>query len=114
MWLEMALCSKIYIASVIVYYGGVQVAEVLVREIKKWKALKKLLEYTAKEPNVELRWSELRNILASAGLSLVYAEKLIIELDMRGIVSKTLKAGKIYYRINVEKLREVVEAIESQ
>jgi len=90
------------------------VAEVLVREIKKWKALKKLLEYTAKEPNAELRWSELRNILASAGLSLVYAEKLIIELDMRGIVSKTLKAGKIYYRINVEKLREVVEAIESQ
>ena len=88
--------------------------EVLVREIKKWKALKKLLEYAEKEPNKELRWSELRNILASSGLSLTYAEKLIIELDMYGIVSKFLKLGKIYYKINVEKLREVVEVLESQ
>jgi signal recognition particle GTPase len=89
------------------------VAEVLVREIKKRKALKKLLEYAEREPDKELRWTELRNILASAGVSLTYAEKLIIELDMYGIVSKTLKNGKIHYRVNVEKLREVVKAIES-
>jgi CRISPR/Cas system-associated protein Csx1 len=88
------------------------VAGVLVREIKKRKALKKLLEYAEREPK-ELRWSELRNILASAGVSLTYAEKLITELDMYGIVSKTLKNGKIHYRVNVEKLREVVEAIGS-
>jgi predicted TIM-barrel enzyme len=88
--------------------------EVLVREVKKWKALKKLLEFAEKEPDIELRWSELRNILANSGLSLTYAEKLIIELDMYGIVSKFMKHGKIYYKINVEKLREVVKAIESQ
>jgi tRNA G26 N,N-dimethylase Trm1 len=88
--------------------------EVLVREVKKWKALKKLLEYAEEEPEKELRWSELRNILARSGISLIYAEKLIIELEMYGIVSKFTKLDKTYYKIDVEKLREVVEAIESQ
>jgi hypothetical protein len=89
--------------------------EVLVREIKKWKALKKLLEYVEKEPSgKELRWSELRNILVNAGLSVPYAEKIIIELEACGIVSKFIKLGRLCYKINVEKLREVVKAIESQ
>jgi hypothetical protein len=87
--------------------------EVLVREVKKWKALKKLLEYAEEEPDKELRWSELRNILVASGASLAYAEKLIIELEVYGIVSKFTKLDKIYYKINVEKLREVVKAIES-
>jgi signal recognition particle GTPase len=86
--------------------------ETLVREIKKWKALKKLLEQVEKEPDKELRWAELRIILASAGLSLTYAEKLIPELEMHGILSKYQRSGKIYYRVNVEILKEIVRAIE--
>ena len=85
--------------------------ETLVREIKKWKALKKLLERVEKEPDKELRWSELRAILASAGLSITYAEKLILELELNGIVTKVGKPGKIFYRVNVEMLREVVRLL---
>jgi ribosomal protein S25 len=87
------------------------VTETLVREIKKWKALKKLLERVEKEPDKELRWYELRSILASAGLSITYAEKLIPELEINGIVRKVGKPGKIYYRVNVKMLRKVVRLL---
>jgi signal recognition particle GTPase len=83
----------------------------LVREVKKWKALKKLWEHVEKEPDRELRWAELRNILASAEISLTYAEKLIPELEMYGILSKFQRHGKIYYRVNVERLRKVVKIL---
>jgi DNA-binding IscR family transcriptional regulator len=90
------------------------VVEVIIKGGKKYRGLKKLLEYAEKEPDKELRWSELRNILAGSGLSLTYAEKLIVELEARGIVNKFRKLGETYYKIDVEKLREVVEAVESQ
>jgi ribosomal protein S25 len=83
----------------------------LVREVKKWKALRKLLEHVEKEPGRELRWVELTNILARAGISLSYAVKLIPELELYGILTKFERSGLRYYKVNVEKLREVVKAL---
>ena len=86
--------------------------ETLVREFKKWKALKKLLEQIEKEPDKEYRWVELTKIMARAGISLSYAVKLIPELELNGILIKIERSGLKFYRVNLEKLREVVRALE--
>ena len=86
--------------------------ETLVREFKKWKALKKLLEQIEKEPDKEYRWVELTKIMARGGISLSYAIKLIPELEINEILIKVERSGLRYYKVNLEKLREVVRALE--
>jgi len=83
----------------------------VVRSEKRFRGLVRLLEEGKK--NNTRKYTEIKEILMEAGLSDDYAEKIIDELRIRGIIRKMGRLGsKEPYEIDVIGLKEALKILE--